>query len=299
MKQVDELNEERLEKTNRVKLVEREKSALESAKKEADGYLRDQNELVKNQSQLYQVYKLRYNDNISIASESVKKAKLELEGEKNSQAGIRQEVQELDDEYKILAQDVGQLEKHTAEVSKELVAFEKEDVQMQEKRKHLITKQKKLKRSLQDDAHSKSEASSAFKGYSEDMVKLKTELEKHDVNLAREEVELEKICDSLKDKTAVFTQQIDTKQVELQPWLDKVAQKQAAIGLASNERNLLKEKSEGVEKAIQEAQETYEKVKLDNEEQNTQLHSLAKQKEEVAKNVNDLKAELDVSTFCH
>lgn len=40
---------------NRVKIVEREKSALEGRKKEADGYLRDQNELVHNKSALCQV----------------------------------------------------------------------------------------------------------------------------------------------------------------------------------------------------------------------------------------------------
>jgi hypothetical protein len=49
------LNDLRSEKMNRVKIVEREKSALEGRKKEADGYLRDQNELVHNKSALCQV----------------------------------------------------------------------------------------------------------------------------------------------------------------------------------------------------------------------------------------------------
>ena len=214
--------------------------------------------------------------------------------ERKSQAGIKQEVQELEDEYKMIVKDVGELEKHTAEVSKELVAFEREDVQMQEKRKHLVTKQKKLKKSLQDDAHAKSEASSSFKTYGENMVNLTTELEKHEVNLAREEIELEKICDSLKDKTAIFTQQIDAKQTELQPWLDKVIQKQAALDLASNERSLLKEKSETTKKALEEAEDTLERVKLDNEAMREQMQALMKEKNEVAESVGTLTAELEV-----
>lgn len=53
--EVDRLNDLRGEKMNRVKIVEREKSALEGRKKEADIYLRDQNELVHNKSALCQV----------------------------------------------------------------------------------------------------------------------------------------------------------------------------------------------------------------------------------------------------
>ena len=103
--EVDRLNEERLEKTNRVKLVEREKAALEHAKKEADAYLRDLNELAKRQSELYQVYQMRYNANIAAATQSVEKATQELLVERDSQAGIRQEVAELEQEHRILFDD--------------------------------------------------------------------------------------------------------------------------------------------------------------------------------------------------
>lgn len=56
---------------NRVKLVEREKSALEGRKKEADVYLRDQNELVHNQSALFQVNMHHSNQNAEVYLQSV------------------------------------------------------------------------------------------------------------------------------------------------------------------------------------------------------------------------------------
>lgn len=71
LEEVDKLNEERLEKTNRVKLVEREKAALVAAKKEADAYVKDQNQLTMRQSELYQVYQLRYQGNMAVAAEAV------------------------------------------------------------------------------------------------------------------------------------------------------------------------------------------------------------------------------------
>lgn len=210
---------------------------------------------------------------------------------------MRQEVQELETDYKSLAKDFAELERHTNDVSKELVAFEREDVQMQEKRKHLVTKQKKLKKSISDDGHAKSEAASGAQNYAEDMLKLKAELEKHEVNLAREEAELEKICDGLKDKTAVFSQQIDTRQAELQPWLDKIAEKQAAIDLATNQRDLLEEKSASIQRAIEEAEATMEKVETDNGEKAEQLETLAAEKAELVESVKRLTFELEVSRW--
>lgn len=53
---LENLQESRQEKLNRLRLVEKEKNALEDKKKEAEEYLRLQNELVRAQSKLYQWY---------------------------------------------------------------------------------------------------------------------------------------------------------------------------------------------------------------------------------------------------
>ena len=54
--EMDKLNEERAEKLNRLKIVERERNALEAEKKEAEDYLRLQNVLVRSLSRLWQWY---------------------------------------------------------------------------------------------------------------------------------------------------------------------------------------------------------------------------------------------------
>ena len=56
MKELDELGDLRAEKLGRLRIVEREKNALEEKKKEADDFLKMQNELVRAQSRLYQWY---------------------------------------------------------------------------------------------------------------------------------------------------------------------------------------------------------------------------------------------------
>lgn len=53
---LDVLGEKRAEKLNRLRIVEREKNALEEKKREAEEFLRLQNEFVRAQSRLYQFY---------------------------------------------------------------------------------------------------------------------------------------------------------------------------------------------------------------------------------------------------
>jgi len=54
--EMDRLQEDRGEKLNRLRIVEREKNALEDKKKEAEDYLRLQNEHVRALSRLWQWY---------------------------------------------------------------------------------------------------------------------------------------------------------------------------------------------------------------------------------------------------
>lgn len=54
MVELDALADQRAEKLNRLRLVEREKNALEEKKREAEDYLRLQNEYVRAQSRFYQ-----------------------------------------------------------------------------------------------------------------------------------------------------------------------------------------------------------------------------------------------------
>lgn len=54
--EVDRYAEQRAEKLNRLRIVEREKSSLEDKKKEAEEFLKLQNEFVRAQSRLYQWY---------------------------------------------------------------------------------------------------------------------------------------------------------------------------------------------------------------------------------------------------
>lgn len=69
--QLEKSNEERMEKVNRLKMVENDMKALESQKKEAEDYLEEENTLVKLKSKLYQYYVHESVSNVATAEAEV------------------------------------------------------------------------------------------------------------------------------------------------------------------------------------------------------------------------------------
>ena len=89
---------------------------------------------------------------------------------------------------------------------------------------------------------------------------------------------MEEIRDSLKDKTDVFTQQIEAKQRELEPWTAKISEKQSAIDVATSERDLLVQKATSVQAALEEAKAKVQQVKEGDGDKQAEYAQLKKEK---------------------
>jgi structural maintenance of chromosome 4 len=100
--------------------------------------------------------------------------------------------------YTILPSNIQALEKANAEVAKELAKFDREDVQLQEKKKHKIQKQKKLQKAAQTSKLSHAEATTWITNHTEEVEKHTKKLAELESNLAVEEKELDSIRDALK-----------------------------------------------------------------------------------------------------
>ncbi|SCZ99488.1 BZ3500_MvSof-1268-A1-R1_Chr3-1g06035 [Microbotryum saponariae] len=293
--EVERLNDARGTQLNRVKLVEREKGALESRKKECDSYLCDQNELVHNNSALFQVNIHQASYNAEIHAAELQEAQSGLDAELEDQTGTKEEVEALQHEYNEMVKDCKDTEKATAEIVKHLAVLDRADVQRQEKKKSMVTKVKKLKKVLEEEGHSRSEAETWVKNHSDTITRVGGEMEKMESLLEKEELELEKVRDSLKGKTEVFSAQIETLQTELQPWAEQIGAKQAAINLAQNERDMLVEKGDTVRIAIEEAEASIHKLRSDDETKSGRLAELTAEKAEVEAQI--AKAQSDINAM--
>ncbi|KZT43906.1 RecF/RecN/SMC protein, partial [Sistotremastrum suecicum HHB10207 ss-3] len=251
--ELDRCAEERAEKLNRLRIVEKEKNSLESKKREAENYLRLQNELVRAYSRLYQWSLWQCFTNQKGFQHDIAQLEAELadETERNKDDLAHAEELQVHFDERVAIYEA-------PEAVKNLSVHEKQEVGLQEKKKHANTKAKKLKKSLQEDEKSRTEALRTIEDSTEQMENQKRKLADFEEQLEREEKVLEGIRDSLKDKTQVFHDQIETKQKDLEPWTAKLNNIRSELNVAQGEHHMLSQKVAAIQASLSLAESTKE-----------------------------------------
>ncbi|MCJ1444818.1 MAG: hypothetical protein MMC23_005321 [Stictis urceolatum] len=275
--EVETLNEVCVEKSTRVQHVEKEKNSLEDKKNKALAYVHDENELVYKESALYQIYIDECNDNLKVTEEAVAQMQAQFEEELNKHQGNEDEIKQMEKAYKRGQKEYESFEKETQAIAKELARCEKEEVKLEEKRKFLMGKQKKLEKSHQTNRLAASEAGSLVEKYTDDTTRCSSDIEDLERIMKAEEQQLAAIRESLKGKTQAFSDEIAAKQKQLEPWMEKINQKQSAIAVAQSEIEMLREAASAGEVTIQELRG---KLATIEELRGTKLHELDQAKDE-------------------
>ncbi|KAL5519615.1 SMC4 [Sanghuangporus vaninii] len=281
--ELDNLGDVRSEKLNRLRIVEREKNALEEKKHEAEEFLRLQNEYVRAQSRLYQWYLWKCLEADQQYAETIENLEVELAEETDRNKDDIAHCQLLEENYEDRVKTYEEVKAAAIEAAKNLAIYEKQQVNLEERKKHANTKATKLKKSLKEDEKSRDEALRFIDTNAEKMVKEREKLTELEESLTQEEKVLERIRDSLKDKTQVFHDQIEVKQRELQPWTTQINAKQAEKDVAVSERDTLKKKAEAVTNARKEAQEGLEQLQNDHAAKETEKEELRNGKSQLQK----------------
>ncbi|KIK68539.1 hypothetical protein GYMLUDRAFT_189741 [Collybiopsis luxurians FD-317 M1] len=269
--ELENLQDSRQEKLNRLRIVEKEKNALEEKKKEAEDYLRLQNKLTLAQSKLFQFYIWQtLNKERKIQGQQAQ-AESELEAEKAKNQGNIELFEQLQIQYKEQENAYKHIQGQLAEVNREVAENEKQEIGLTEKRKHASGKYKKLKKSVNDAQSALRAAKHTIEDSEEKVVKEKRKLEEYEESLVEEEKVLEEIQDGLRDKTQKFYEQKEVLQKDLQPWTAKINTKQQEIDVARGERDALMGRVKAVQTDLEEAEEHLKKVTEDRKEKNELL----------------------------
>lgn len=291
-KTVEECNEQRGERLGRLKIVQREKDSMEGKKREAESLLRDSNALTQRQSILYQLnmYECRTGIEKAKATMTSLSEQIALQREKHKDAQAN--VAEWESSHSKAKAEWEGLKKEVDKLNKEVEKLEKDDVQMAEKKKHFETKRKKLVKQMSEDKHHLSEARTTLASSEEDIERLQGELEKLESSLEAEETSLESIRDSLKGKTGHLSTQIEAKQRELAPWIDKVKEKEASQDVKTQEIDLIKGREEARAQDVEDARLQLREVKDELKEKKAELTSLGREKDEVADQLQEKQSEV-------
>lgn len=291
--EVETLNEVCVEKSGRVQHVEKEKNSLEDKKNKALAYLKDENELTIKQSGLYQVYIDECGDNINVTEEAIGQMQAQLDAELEKHQGNEDGIKQLDRQYKKGQKEYETLDKETQAILKEMARFDQEHVKFEEKRKFLQGKQKKSEKTITSSENAATEAQSTIEGCTADIETSTQEIAAMEKRMKVEEQQLVSIRESLKGKTQAFSDQIAAKQRSLEPWNEKINQKQSAIAVAESELAILHEKANAGTVALEETQAKAVIIAEGRTAKLAELEQCKFERTELEKELKRLQSELD------
>ncbi|XP_054473156.1 structural maintenance of chromosomes protein 4 [Anoplopoma fimbria] len=232
------LNEQRGEKLNRVKLVEKEKNALEGEKNKAVEFLTLENDIFKHKSRLCQYYVHDLQKRVVDKEEEKQKILEDTKELTEKNAKISQETEKMNQELKNVEKKQNKLNKYIETQKEKFTQLDLQDVEVREKIKHSKSKNKKLQKQLEKDKEKLEEVrgvpASSEKAISEATAR-KEELEMQKV---KEEKKLEEVMESLKEETSGLQQDKETKEKELMELSKAVNETRSRMDLAQSELDI-------------------------------------------------------------
>lgn len=288
LQKVDETNDVRAEKLNRVKVVEKEKQALEEPRNEAIRYIETKNEIALKHSALYQVQKHEVSGECDQARADYERAKKIYD---DAMAEANSAKEERDVKEAEMAKFNEQYEKHvkkTADLKAAFKDLEKRDAQTREKIKHTKAKGKKLV----DDREKEEEAIKKTRKVPEKIEKEIEDLQQQRVGIEQRKLEADKVLEKeaakLKDDTQRLQKEKEPYQKELLQLQDVVQAARAARELALNEHELYVGRERTEKEKLTSLQSKYESMVREIEDGEKQIKLLTSKLPQTTKQLDEL-----------
>ncbi|XP_058668048.1 structural maintenance of chromosomes protein 4 isoform X2 [Ammospiza caudacuta] len=254
-RRVELLNEHRGEKLNRVKLVEKEKDALEEDKNKAIEFLCLENQIFKEKNQMCQYYihdlKKRIND-LEMQKEKINEETKSI-NEKSSK--LAEETKTKNKALKELEKKCNKITKFIEENKEKFTQLDLQDVKVREKLKHAKSKAKKLEKQLQKDKEKveelKNVPSTSAKAIEDATAKRELLAKAKD----KEEAKLRQVLASLQEETKEIQKEKEGKEKELMEFSKEVTESRSNRDIAQSELELYLSKYNSALARLRQAQE--------------------------------------------
>ncbi|XP_042152018.1 structural maintenance of chromosomes protein 4 isoform X1 [Oncorhynchus tshawytscha] len=237
-RRVELLNEQRGEKLNRVKMVEKEKTALEGEKNTAVEFLTLENDIFKQKSQLCQYYVHDLQKRVANKEEEKQRIQDDTKELTEKNNNIAEEMEKKNRDLKNVEKKQGKLTKYIEGQKEKFTQLDLQDVEVREKLKHTKSKTKKLQKQLEKDREKLEEVrnvpASSEKTISEASAR-REELEKQK---GKEEEKLKEVMASLKEETSGLQQEKEIKEKELMELSKAVNETRSCQDVAQSELDI-------------------------------------------------------------
>lgn len=288
---VESLNEQRQERLNRVKAVEKEKDSLEGAKLEAEGLLGKEREIRRKKNILFQINAndiARDFEKVNIHRDELVE-KLEEERAKLKAASDR--VAEIEAGHKEQATEYEDLHRQALKTKEEFTAYERRDIKMREDIKHLKSLKKKLEARIRKEGEKAEKSANKANEAEENIPELGERIvvltEKKEV----EDAKLETIYEEMKGVTEGLRLQLEEKTQELAPVQQERSVFQAALDTATTEVKLLEDSTTRAKEQLAVAEKELASLDETQSSKRSELSSLDDELESSKERVEEAKNE--------
>jgi structural maintenance of chromosome 4 len=252
---VEVLTEQRQEKLNRVKSVEKEKDNLEGAKLEAEALLGKEREIRKKQNILYQIHVMRAVEEATAFAEKKDEVVQKLEQERQTLASASSRIEELEKGLSGLRKEYDSAFSELKKTKDEFSAYERRDIKIREEIKHGRSQQTKLDGKIKTESKKETSAMSKGEAATESIPVLAKKIREISERKAKEDAELEKLYEEVKGLTQELRKELEAKTHELAPVKQERAVFQAALDTAEAEIKLLEDSTNRVKQRLVSSEE--------------------------------------------
>ena len=235
---VSELNDLRVEKLNRVKLVEKEKDELEGPMREALQCLHMENELTHKQNTICQLK--MHNCKKEISENETKKNDIE-----SSVSQLTEQLKEIHDKRKSAEKEISAkgaefsaAQKKVEEHQNDFKKHELEDTNLKEDMKNTNVRRKKLKQLIELEKTKNEQLSTLPEENAEKITECQEQREKLEGRVVEEDKNYELAMTSLKAETQVFQDEREKHGGRLVGLRKGVDETQSVLTIAQNELNI-------------------------------------------------------------
>jgi len=286
-KSLDELNDRRIEKVNRMKVAEKERDNLSGSRAEAEEYLETERDIRRKQNTLFQ----HCIHEAAIIVEDVEEKKQncmeKLAEEKKKSSEFNQKLAQSKKDYEETKGKYDAVCEELEKVNVDFNACERRDIKLSEDKKHVSGQIKKLEATVTKETKREADNTKESEKVQKELVGMQAKVTELEAAKALEEAKLEEIMSSLQASTAAIREQVEVKQVELGKAQAAVTGLQSEKDMVQTQLDLVLSRTEKNNKLMVKSQDKLAGIRTELAALTTKRDAITAQKKQTAAEVEE------------
>ena len=270
-KRVQELDEHRTEKLNRVKLVEKEKDELEKPKNDALEYLHLNNKIVRKKNKMFQQYVTTYEKKVEVNKAKKKEYEEKVKDQLVQLEGLTAKKTAKEEKYKRMQKEMDRLHTDFEETQENFKKFELEDSKLREEMKSMNAKRKKLANQSKMEKEQAEKFTRIPEKNREKIDECEELKKKYQLQVTEEQQSYDKALESLKVETQVFQDQKEKLETELIGFTKIENEKESNLNIAQGEVDVLTQNEQKEKSKLEQSELKFERANRDYDEKSSKL----------------------------